>query len=469
MAEKLIIVDDQHELVDGLRVMLQDELPEVEIETFTSSLAALERARKGQVDLVLTDMRMPTMDGFQFLDELKKLDYALGVVVMTAYGGIETAVQAVKRGAYDFICKPFDFHNLLQLLNNGLENTRLIRKKIKLQRRRSDRTTFADFVGETAPMQCFYDNIRAVARANYTVLIRGESGTGKELTARAIHQESGRRDANLIMVNCPAIPEQLLESELFGHKKGAFTGADRDCQGLFIEAGGGTICLDEIGDIPLSVQVKLLRVLQEGEIRPLGAKKTIKLDVRILACTNQNLEKKIEQGVFREDLFYRLNVVTIHPPRLSDIRDDIPRLMEHFAKMTCAEQGVGMKAFQPEFVQEMMSRSWPGNVRQLQNIIRRAVVFSAGDEIGLESIKNHNYYPGIPESANEIMADLPDTVSYKEAKAKIIKNFSCRYMVNLLRRTDGNVSKAAGVSGLSRAAFQKIMNRYQISPAQFRH
>ncbi|HFQ79879.1 MAG TPA: sigma-54-dependent Fis family transcriptional regulator [Desulfobacterales bacterium] len=469
MAEKIIIVDDQYELVDGLRVMLQEELPEVEIETFTSSLAALERARKEQVDLVLTDMRMPAMDGFQFLDELKKLDYALGVVVMTAYGGIETAVQAVKRGAYDFICKPFEFHNLLQSLNNGLENTRLIRKNIKLRRRRSDRTAFADFVGETAPMQRFYDNIRAVARANYTVLIRGESGTGKELTARAIHQESGRRDANLVMVNCPAIPEQLLESQLFGHKKGAFTGADRDYKGLFVEAGGGTICLDEIGDIPLSVQVKLLRVLQDGEIRPLGANKTIKLDVRVLASTNQNLEKKIEQGLFREDLFYRLNVVTIYPPRLSDIRDDIPHLMEHFAKMTCAEQGVDMKIFRPEFIEEMMKRSWPGNVRQLQNMIRRAVIFSPGDEIGLESIKSNNDFPDIPESGDEIMADLPGGVTYKEAKAKIIKKFSCSYMDNLLRRTDGNVSKAAGVSGLSRAAFQKIMNRYKISPAQFRH
>ncbi len=468
MAEKIIIVDDQHELLDGLRVMLQAELPEVEIETFTSSLAALERARKEQVDLVLTDMRMPVMDGFQFLDELKKLDYALGVVVMTAYGGIETAVQAVKRGAYDFICKPFEFNNLIESLNNGLENTRLIRKNIRLRRRRSDRTSFADFVGETAPMRQFYDNIRAVSRANYTVLIRGESGTGKELTARAIHQESDRRDANLVMINCPAIPEQLLESELFGHKKGAFTGADRDYQGLFAEAEGGTICLDEIGDIPLSVQVKLLRVLQEGEIRPLGANKTIKLDVRVLASTNQDLEKKIEQGLFREDLFYRLNVVTIQPPRLCDIRDDIPLLIEHFAKMTCSEQRVSMKTFRPEFVQEMINRSWPGNVRQLQNMIRRAVVFSQGDEIGLENIKTHNEDHGLLEVGDNIMADLPGSASYKEAKARVIKNFSCNYMGNLLRRTDGNVTKAAGVSGLSRAAFQKIINRYQISPAQFR-
>ena len=424
--------------------------------------------KKQPANLLLTDIRMPNMDGLDLMCRLKKIDETMSVVVMTAYGSVETAVDAVKQGAYDFICKPFDYNHLFQSVKKGLEHNRLVRENISLRRRMADRTVFEDFVGQSAVMRQFYDNIKAVAHSNYTVLVRGESGTGKELTAKAIHRQSKRKNANLVMVNCPAIPEHLLESELFGHKKGSFTGADYEHGGLFAEADGGTICLDEIGDIPVSVQVKLLRVLQENELRPIGASRTRKIDVRVIALTNQNLEEKISNGQFREDLFYRLNVVTVHTPKLDDMREDIPMLINHFGEMTCKEQGVPMKKFSPEFIKEMTARPWPGNVRQLQNMIRRAVVFCQGKEVYPDNIEHFAEKPADNQACQDILGYVSGFSSYKAAKDNVLKKFSRQYLGNLLRTTSGNVTKASALSGLSRAAFQKIMHRFEIKPDDFR-
>jgi transcriptional regulator with GAF, ATPase, and Fis domain len=316
-------------------------------------------------------------------------------------------------------------------------------------------------------MRRLYEKIQAIAPTDYTILIRGDSGTGKELVARTIHALSKRRQRPLITVNCPAIPEHLLESELFGHRRGAFTGADRDHPGLFEEAHGGTLFLDEVGDIPVTIQTKLLRVLQEQEIKPLGANKTRKVDVRILASTNQNLEEKIRQRTFREDLYYRLNVVTVNTPPLEDIREDIPLLANHFARIAGAELGISPKHFTPEAMEELMGRSFPGNVRELQNLVRRIVMFSPESVIRPGEIRTLEGPSGAPRTWAE---EWPPASGepYQEAKDRLLNRFTTAYVRDLLEKTGGNVTRAADLSGLGRASLQKIMRRQGIKSDDYK-
>jgi transcriptional regulator with GAF, ATPase, and Fis domain len=296
------------------------------------------------------------------------------------------------------------------------------------------------------------------------------TATGKELTARALHNLSARRDKPLIMVNCPAIPEHLLESELFGHVRGAFIGADHDQTGLFAEANEGTICLDEIGDIPITVQSKLLRVLQEQEIKPLGASKTQKIDVRVMALTNLDLEQMIRQRKFREDLFYRLNVVSLRTPSLSEIVDDIPLLVNHFTSQVCQELDLPEKHFDQQALNVLMQRSWPGNVRELQNVVRRAVMFCISAAIGVADLQIMDIpvrkYKGTP--GDDYLNDGDEIIEYKVAKEQVVDDFTVNYVMRLLKETGGNVSQAAEISGLTRTALQKIMRRRNITAAEYR-
>ncbi|MFW6313977.1 MAG: sigma-54-dependent transcriptional regulator, partial [Desulfohalobiaceae bacterium] len=328
--QQLLIVDDEQDMLQGLQRLLSFELQDVEVEVSSHSAQALRLLQEQGFDLVLLDIRMPDMDGLELLQRIKQLDPWITVIMMTAYGSIEIAVQSIKQGAYDFISKPFEMQDLLRLLRKGLERSQLIRENLNLRRHLSEKSGFRSLVGQSRPMQKLFEGIRSIAHTDYTVLIRGESGTGKELVARAIHDLSKRGSRSLVTVNCPAIPENLLESELFGHRKGAFTGALQDQKGLFVQAHGSTLLLDEIADIPVSVQTKLLRVLQEQEIRPLGSERQISVDVRILSTTNQDLEQKLQDRSFREDLFYRLNVVSIKTPSLEEVKEDIPLLADHF-------------------------------------------------------------------------------------------------------------------------------------------
>ena len=307
------------------------------------------------------------------------------------------------------------------------------------------------------------ESIAAVAGSDYTVLLRGESGTGKELAARAIHALSRRAGGPLLSVNCPAIPDQLLESELFGHVRGAFTGAERDRKGLFPSAHGGVIVLDEIGDIPASVQTKLLRVLQEREVRPVGSSRSIPVDVRILAATNQDLEARIADKTFREDLYYRLNVLSIRMPPLREHREDIPLLATAFLERACRETGIGEKAFSAEGLAELTGRDWPGNVRELLNFVRRLTVFCRGDCIGREAIRAADQTRSDPAEA---ASDLPSP--YLEAKARVVDAFTRRYVEQLLGQTRGNISEAARLSGLERVSLQKILRRLGIAAEGFR-
>ena len=302
LQERILIVDDEEDMLEGMRRIFNQHLEEVEVITTSRARQALRLVRQVPVDLVFLDIRMPEIDGFEILESLRKEDPWLTVIMMTAYGSIDIAVEAMKRGAYDFITKPFNKEPLLRAVRQGLERNRLIRENRHLRLRVADSDGFEGLVGQSPPMRRLFEKIQAIAHTDYAVIIRGESGTGKELVARAVHALSKRQHRPLVAVSCPSIPEHLLESEFFGHRRGAFTGADRDHTGLFAEADGGSLFLDEIGDIPVSIQIKLLRALQEQEIRPLGATKSFKVDVRILSSTNQNIEEKSRDRSLREDL-----------------------------------------------------------------------------------------------------------------------------------------------------------------------
>lgn len=468
--DRLLIVDDEIDMLEGLKRILTFDLEGTEIIAASNAAEALERVKSDPIDAVLLDFRMPEMNGLELLLQMLKIDRWLTIVMMTAHGSIETAVEAIKRGAYDFITKPFDKEALLRTIRKSLERNRLLRQNIDLRRQVCERAAFESLVGKSIPMRNLYESIQTIARTKYTVLIRGQSGTGKELVARAIHSLSSRRNRPLVIVNCPAIPEHLLESELFGHRKGAFTGADSDQIGLFDEASGGSLLLDEIGDIPLQIQTKLLRVLQEQEIKPLGVNKTHKVDVRIIASTNQNLEEKIRNRSFREDLFYRLNVVNIRTPSLDEIREDIPLLVAHFTRTASRELGIAPKRFSTEALEECMSRPWPGNVRELQNFVRRALIFCPDEVIrpeDLQEMKQTRKHLLMVEDT--FMRDGATTIEpYKDAKERVLNRFTLKYVSELLENTGGNVTRAAELSGLSRAAIQKIMRRLDMKAESFR-
>ena len=464
--ETLLIIDDEPDMLEGLKRQLGYELEELKVSVCRDPRQAGQISQKVVPDVVLLDVRMPHLDGLQVLDIIKGNDPDLTVIMMTAHGTIELAVQAMRAGAYDFITKPFKIEALVRVLNKGLERNRLIREN-KILRKQVEGTDFHGMLGRSAQMQQFFSRLRAVARSDYNVLIRGESGTGKELTARAIHEESPRRKRKMITVNCPAIPEHLLESELFGHRRGAFTGADRDQRGLFEEADGGTIFLDEIGDIPVSLQTKLLRVLQEGEIKPLGATRSFSVDVRVIAATNQNLERRINERRFREDLFYRLNGVTLSTVKLEDAREDITLLVNHYLRQCCRELEIENKAIDPEAMRFLVHRPWRGNVRELQNLVRQAVMFSNNATITLAEFRSL-----LPNESDSlcITPGSGDVIEpYGPAKDRILDTFTREYIDRLLNHTRGNITRGAELSGLGRPSLQKILRRLDIVADKYRN
>jgi DNA-binding NtrC family response regulator len=463
----VLIVDDERDMLDGLRRILPYELENTNITVTPSPLKALDLTAETSFDLVLMDVRMPEMSGMELLEQVKSADPKVTVIMMTAYGNIETAVQSIKMGAYDFITKPFDIPDLVRLIRKALERSGLIRENLTLRQRITEKTVLEEFVGQSPPMRQLYETIRSVAGTDYPVLIRGESGTGKELAAKAIHALSRRGEKVLVSVNCPAIPEHLLESELFGHKKGAFTGALKDHKGLFVEANGSSLHLDEIADIPVSVQTKLLRALQEQEIRPLGSSGNMKVDVRIVSTTNQDLEHKIRDKSFREDLFYRLNVVSVRTPPLREITDDIPLLVHHFNRLSALELNTAPKVVSSDVLEVLMHREWPGNVRELKNFVRRLIIFCPDEELNLSVLKMvDGHHPARPATENAAASD--EVESYAEAKARAVNAFTAEYVDDLLSKTGGNVSQAAKMADMSRVALQKIIRKMDISPVEYR-
>jgi len=458
----ILIVDDEKDFATGLARLLGRQYPDEHIMAVLSGPEAIAALENDAFGLMLTDLNMPGMDGVELLRRAREMHPDMSVVMLTAYGTVETAVDALKIGAYDFLTKPVEPKDLFQVVDRGLERSKLLGENARLQDLLAKQTGPNEFVGDSPAIRRLKDGVAAVAESEYTVLIRGESGTGKELVARTIHQLSGRSKKPLLTVNCPAIPDQLLESELFGHVKGAFTGADRDRKGIFVSADGGTLLLDEIGDISPGIQTKLLRALQEGEIRPVGSSKTIPVDVRILASTNQPLEDKIKDGSFREDLYYRLNVLNLNVPALRDRSDDVVILARHFLNISCEEMKVKPKTMSPDAVAYLTTKSWPGNVRELQNFIRRLAVFSFSESLELVHLRLVEGLDGIPGEETQGLAP------YKDAKEKVVDDFTRTYVEELLSGTRGNVSKAARQSGLSRVALQKILKRLAVDAGTFK-
>jgi len=462
----ILLVDDEPDLLTGLQRNFAKRLPDAKVVTASGGKEALGILEQDEIALVLMDIMMGDTNGLEVLDSIHSIRPDLTVIMMTGYGTIELAVDAIRRGAWDFVTKPLELDLLTRMLTKGLERSRLLNENKNLRSRIDSEPAMPDFIGQSPSMQQLYKTIRTSADSEYTVLIRGASGTGKEICARAIHSLSKRVKKPFIMVNCPAIPEHLLESELFGYRKGAFTGADRDHAGLFIQADGGTICLDEIGDIPVSVQIKLLRVLQEQEIKQLGAETSTKIDVRIIASTNADLESKIREGIFREDLFYRLAVLTLRMPFLQEIAEDIPLLADHFLKKVQRELGVSGRSFSQAALETLYSHNWPGNIRELQNVIRRAVLFCKEPIIDVQ----HLMIESPLSESNPVLSQNRDTpiIPYKDAKDSCLDTFTRQYVHTLLTKSNGNVSQAARLSHLTRAALQKIMRRYDIDGNQFR-
>ncbi len=447
MLKRILIVDDEESMRHMLSIMLKKE--GYEVETAASGRLALEAVARGEFDAVLCDIRMPDMDGVGFLQALNHKAQELTVIMMSAFGTIDTAIEAMKLGAYDYISKPFKSDEILLTLRKAEERERLRRDNARLLSEVQQTYSYESIVGKSAAMQEVFKTLQKVAGYKSTVLLMGESGTGKELLARAVHYNSPRRDRPFVAVNCGAIPENLLESELFGHLKGAFTDASRNKKGLFEEAHEGTLFLDEIGELPLALQVKLLRVLQEEEIRRVGDVKAIKIDVRVIAATVKDLEKEVKAGRFREDLYYRLNVLPLHVPPLRSRKDDIPVLVEHFIKKYNARLDMKVAGVTPEAMALLMEYDWPGNVRELENTIERAIVLTDSSHIQVANLP-----PAIRDFQSRNRLELlKDEYSIKKT-SRILEEELIR---KALAKTRGNRTHAAKLLEIShRALLYKI-------------
>lgn len=466
MTPNILVVDDEKDMTRLLQRTLEPELNCRVTMAFSGEMAMniLEMAGT-PFDLVLSDIRMPGMDGFDLLEQLKQKYPDLTVVMLTAYGNIESAVAAIKKGAYDFIAKPFEQDEIIFKIRKALERSQLISENRRLQK--AFKTESLPLIGQSPAMQKVFEKIALVAESDVTVLITGESGTGKDLTARSIHALSPRRDKPYIPINCPTIPEHILESELFGYKKGAFTNAYRDKTGLFQEADHGTIFLDEIGDVGPSIQTKLLRVIQEKEVKPLGDTRVDHVDVRIITSTNQDLQQKIKDKEFREDFFYRLSVITIELPPLRDRVTDIPLLCDHLLAKNCENLNKPSKHLSENVMDLFMKHPWQGNVRELENVLVQGILYSTSDTIRLADIPIDN------TSADEcVCMDVGTDMSqltYKEAKETTLTRFNHNYIGAMLSMTQGNITQAAKRCAMDRQALQQIMKRYAIDPEKYRN
>ena len=452
--KRVLVVDDEENFRHILSVILKKE--KYEVDTASNGNEALQKISSDPFDQVLCDIRIPGMDGLDFLKEVQKIEAGTSVIMMSAYGTLDTAIEAMKQGAYDYISKPFKPDEVILTLRKAEERERL-RKEIELLRKEIKKEySFDNIVSKNEAMQRIFEVIQKVAQYKSTVLITGESGTGKEVVARTLHHQSDRSQRPFIPVNCGAIPENLLESELFGHSKGAFTDAIRTKKGLFEEADGGSLFLDEIGELPAQLQVKLLRVLQDGEIRRVGESKSIQIDVRIVAATVKDLVKEVNEGKFRDDLFYRLNVVPVHIPPLRERKEDIPLLITHFIKKHNQSLGKNVTGVEPKALEALMNYKWYGNVRELENTIERAIVLADGESIVPENL------PMDIQTFREKVEILPLTEEEYSIK-KSSKALEMMLIRRALKRTKGNHTHAARLLEISHRALLYKIKEYGIT------
>lgn len=441
---KILVVEDEELMRSILRQLLEDD--GFDVLTADRAENALEIFSQNEINVTLTDIRMSGMDGLELLDRLKAIDPEAIVVIMTAFSSVDSAIAALRKGAYDYVTKPFVNEDLMQTVRNAVRTGDLFRENRFLRRELDKHTGFSEMIGESPALQNVFRIIEKIADSNAAVLISGESGTGKELVARAIHLRSGRAEKAFLAVNCGALPESLLESELFGHVKGAFTGAASDKKGLFRSADGGTLLLDEIGEMPMPLQVKLLRALQEREVTPVGASIPVTFDARIIAATNKDLEHEIGESNFREDLYYRLNVIEIALPPLRSRREDIPLLTKHFLSKFAREHNSVEKPIEPEALDALVAYDWNGNVRELQNSLERAFLLS-GDQISASDLppKITNNGPS-PSSSNSLKPTLEELEQ--------------QYIRETLSSVENDKASAAKILGIDVSTLYRKLKRY---------
>ncbi len=449
MAQHTILVVEDEELMRSiLRRLLEGA--GYHVVTADSAESALAAFGENDISVTITDIKMSGMDGIELLDEIKRIDDDALVVIMTAYSSVDSAVAALRKGAYDYVTKPFVNDDLLQSVKNAIQQRDLFRENRSLRRELNKQYSFSEIVGKSDSLQEIFTLVQKVAGTNASVLIQGESGTGKELIARSIHFNSGRAEQPFLAVNCGALPESILESELFGHAKGAFTGAIGDKKGLFRAASGGTLFLDEIGEMPLALQVKLLRALQEHEVTPVGSTTAVKFDARILAATNKNLEEEVKNNRFREDLFYRLNVVEMYVPSLRDRIEDIPLLAKHFVAKSARNQNSSEKRISPDAMAALANYGWPGNVRELENAIERAFILS-GEDIDLDSL---------PQKVRD-RADRSFRTRDGESFRPTLEEMERRYLIEVLNSVGEDKVKAANILGIDLSTLYRKLKRYE--------
>jgi len=441
----VLLVDDEASIRESLRMILEYE--GYKVEEAGGGREALATAARIDPDAVLLDIKMPEMDGLEVLTAFRERGYRMPVLMITGHGDVATAVEATRKGAFDFFEKPLQRDRVLLSLRNAVENHRL-RLESGAARQEPD-----ELIGSSPIMKQLRDTIARAAPTPATVLISGESGTGKELIARAIHAQSPRRDAPLVQVNCAAIPDELIESELFGHEKGSFTGATRKQTGKFVAADGGTIFLDEVGDMSARTQAKVLRVLQNGEVEPVGAAKTTRVDVRVVAATNRDLTEAIAAGTFREDLFYRLNVIPVHSPALRERAEDVPELVEYFCRRFCSANNYRPKSFSDEALEAMQRMTWRGNVRELKNFVERLLILVRGDEVTRQDLDSFGTSLGADAAAG--MLDAATLKEFREHSERA-------FILRKLEENDWNVTQTAKAIETPRSNLYKKLDQYDI-------
>jgi two-component system response regulator HydG len=462
---RVLVVDDEPTLLRALEALLEQK--GYAVVALDSPIAATQRLAHEDFDVALLDIKMPQLSGLELLSAVKHRRPEVEVIMMTGHATVETALSAVRAGAYDYLTKPFeDVELVARAVAKAAERKMLFdrNRRLETQLREKEGASPEGLVGNSAPIREVVRMIEAVAYSATTVLVTGESGTGKELVARALHARSPRRSHPFVALNCGALTETLLESELFGHVRGAFTGAQRDQKGLFDAADGGTIFLDEIGDIPMATQVRLLRVLQEGEIKRVGSADSVRVDVRVIAATHRDLPRLVKSGRFREDLFYRLNVINVPLPSLRDRVEDIPLLAHHFLRRYAERLGKRVRTLAPDAVELLCGYRWPGNVRELENAIERAVVLCRGEAVTASDLP-----PAVTGRTAPLVREVPVngdeavwlTMSYAAAKEQALRRFEKGYVETLMRHCDSNISAAARKAGMDRSNFKRVLRKYR--------
>jgi two-component system response regulator GlrR len=462
---KILVIDDNPNLLELIKMRL--ESADYAVTATGEEDRAIAALKEQSFDLCIVDLMLAKGDGLSLMEEFRTINPDVPTIILTAHGSIESAVEAMRRGAYSYLTKPFEPGDLLMQIERALENRKLNSEIKRLKELLDERFDFANIVARSAKMRSILDVVTRIAKLDSTVHIHGESGTGKELIAKAIHLASDRKDKAFVALNCAALPETLLESELFGHEKGAFTGAVKSTKGLFTQAHGGTLFLDEIGDMPLSTQSKLLRVLQERQFYPVGSEVPTEVDVRVIVATNKDLEEQVRKGLFRDDLFYRIHVIPILLPPLRERKEDIVPLVEYFFRKFSQQMKKDVKGLTPEALRKLMMHDWPGNVRELENTIEYAVAMTQKDMVTEDFVLQGK--PGAAERGQGISQEKPGVANEGLRPLKDARDaFERDYLVQVLSMTEGNVSQAAKLAGKYRADFYDLLKKHELKADEFK-